>query len=104
MSLEGFQGTWYSLIACFRVVDFSISGKVTNVYGPRNARDKKDFLISLGRLWEGMAIPIGWWEVISTSLPLWRKKKGGRRRLEEECETFRETIEDLRLVDIIPGE
>ena len=32
------------------------------------------------------------------------EKKGGQRRLEEECEVFKDTIEDLVLVNIIPGE
>ena len=32
------------------------------------------------------------------------ENKGGRRRLEEECEVFRDTIEDLALVNITPGE
>ena len=32
------------------------------------------------------------------------EKKGGIHRLEEECETFRETIEHLNLMDIILGE
>ena len=32
------------------------------------------------------------------------EKKSGRHRLEEECEVFKDTIEDLVLVNIIPGE
>ena len=31
------------------------------------------------------------------------EKKGGRHCLEEECNIFRDTIEDLGLVDISPG-
>ena len=31
------------------------------------------------------------------------EKKGGRCCLEEECNLFHETIEDLGLVDITPG-
>ena len=31
------------------------------------------------------------------------EKKGGRRCLEEECDRFRETIEDLDLVEITSG-
>ena len=41
VSLEVFQGTQYSLIANFRVVGFSISWKVTNVYAPQNVGVKK---------------------------------------------------------------
>ena len=52
MSLEGFQGTWYSLSAGFKVVRFPISGIVMNVYGPHYAREKRDFIYSLRRVKE----------------------------------------------------
>ena len=52
------------------------------------------------------SIPFEHWVVggdfnLITSL---EEKKGGRPCLEEECDIFRETIEDLGLVDITPGE
>ena len=50
MSLEGFQGTRYSLSARFKVVGFPISGIVMNVYGPHDAMEKRDFIHSLRRL------------------------------------------------------
>ena len=59
-----------------------------NVYGPHNAWEKRDFLQSLRRLREGM--DNDHWVVggdfnLITSL---EEKKGGRRKLEEECEGF----------------
>ena len=78
---------------------------MTNVYGSQGAGDKRDFLLSLRRLREeGMAnahLVVGGYFKFITSL---EEKKGERRRLEEECETFRETIEDLGLVGIITRE
>ena len=82
---------------------FSISGKVTNFYGPENVGDKKEFLLSLRRLREGMDnahwVVEGDFNLIASL----EEKKGGIHRLEEECETFRETIEHLNLMDIILG-
>ena len=52
MSLEGFEGTRYSLSAGFKVVGFPISGIVMNVYGPHHAREKREFIHSLRRLKE----------------------------------------------------
>ena len=102
--LDGFQGTQYSLSVEFKVVGFPISGMVTNVYGPHHTGEKRDFLHSLKRL--KAEIKNSHWVVggyfnLITSL---EEKKGEICRLEEGSEAFRETIEDLGLMDIIPGE
>ena len=55
----------------------------------------------LGKEWP---MTTGWWDEISISSPLWRKKRGGRHMLEEECKSFIDTIDELVLVDTIPGE
>ena len=104
MILEGFQDNWYSISAKFKVVGFPISGMVMNVYGPHHTGEKREFLYSLRRLKEEIAN--AHWVVggnfnLMTSL---EGKKGGRSRLEEASEAFRETIEYLGLVDIFPGE
>ena len=61
MSIEGFQGTQYSLTIEFMVFAFSILGKVTDFYGPQNVGDKREFLLSLRHLREG--IPNSHWVV-----------------------------------------
>ena len=67
-------------------------------------RDKRDLLFSLRSLWEAMSNfhRIFWGEVkLITTL---KEKKGGRRRLKEEFESFQEIIEELGVIDIILGE
>ena len=67
-------------------------------------RDKRDLLFSLRSLWEAMSnvhrIVGGEVKLITTL----KEKKGGRRRLKEEFESFQEIIEELGVIDIILGE
>ena len=77
---------------------------VTNLYGPHNAEEKRDFIKSLRKIQERMDSKhwvLGGDLNLITSL---EEKKGGQCRLEEECETFRDTIEELRLAYITLGE
>ena len=104
VSLGGFHGNICLLSATFKVVWFSVGGMITNVYGPHNDGDKRDFIKSLWKSQE--RIPNDHWVVggdfnLIASL---EEKKGGQCRMEEECETFWDTIKELGLVDIIPGE
>ena len=104
VNLSGFQGTQNLLTTNFRVVGFPITGMLMNVYGPQSVKDKWDFLGSLRHMRE--RFPNAHWVVggdfnLITSL---EEKKCGRRCLEEECDIFRETIEDLGLVNITAGE
>ena len=104
VSSEGLQGTRYYLSVGFKVEGFPIPRGVTNVYGPHNAGKMRDFHQSLKILREGMANVhwvVGGYFNLMTSL---EEHKGGMCRMEEECETFIETIEELGLVDIIPRE
>ena len=84
------------------MVGFPISG--TNVYGPQKARNKGSFLETLINLRVGQpsvhSVLGGDFNLI-TSL---EEKKGERRCLEEECNLFKDIIDDLGLVDITPGE
>ena len=62
-----------------------------------------DFIQSLRSIheWtEGRNWILGGYFNLITSL---EENKGGRRRLEEECELFRDTIEDFRMVDLMLG-
>ena len=102
VSLSDFQGTRNSISAIFKVIGFPISGLLTNVYGSQHLGDKRSFLKSLSNLRTRM--PLEHWVVggdfnLITSL---EEKKSGRHCLEEECNLFHETIEDLGLVDITP--
>ena len=70
-----------------------MEGVVTNVYGPHNVGDKMDFIKSLRKLQDRMSNyywVVGWDFNLITSL---EEEKGGICRLEDECETFRDTIE-----------
>ena len=103
VSVFYFQGTRNSISAIFKVIGFLILGLLTNVYGPQCLSDKCYFLKTLSNL--KTCMPFEHWVVggdfnLITSL---EEKKGGRCCLEEECNLFRDTIEDLGLLDITPG-
>ena len=85
------------------MIGFPISGLLTNVYGPQCSNDKRNFLKFLSNLKSCMAFEH--WVAGSdfNLITLLEEKKCGRRCLEEECNLFRETIEDLGLVDITLG-
>ena len=103
MYLSGFNGNECFISMEFKVIGFSVEGVVTNVYGFHNAGGKRSFIITLRRIHEeneGRQWVLGGDFNLITSL---EEKKGGRRQLEEECEIFIDTIEELILVDITPG-
>ena len=50
VSLPDFQGTHNSISVIFKVVDFPISGLLTNFYGPQHSGDKRTFLKTLSNL------------------------------------------------------
>ena len=104
VSLTNFQETRNSLSANFKVVGFPIYGLITNVYGPQKAGDKSSFfkyLINLGDLNPSVHWVFGGDFNLVTSL---EEKKGGGRCLEEQCNIFKDTIDDLGIVDITLGE
>ena len=49
-SLGAFQGNRCSLSTEFKVVGFSVEGTIMNVYGPHNAREKREFIKYLQKL------------------------------------------------------
>ena len=94
VSLGGFQGNQCFISTDFKVIGFSVEGVVTNVYGPHNVGENRDFIKSLRKIQERLGSKhwvLGGEFNLITSL---EEKKGGRCRLEEECETFRDTIEE----------
>ena len=104
VNFEGIHGNQCFISTDFKVIGFSLEGVLTNVYRHHNTGEKMSFITVLQKIHEETErrhwILGGDFNLI-TSLD---EKKGGRCWSEEECEIFRDTIEDLRLVDITPSE
>jgi mannosylglycoprotein endo-beta-mannosidase len=98
--MENFFATKWSITAAYRGIGSNKPGYLTNVYGPANPRDRKDFLRSLHHI-SILKQHDNW--LIGGDFNIIRnleEKKGGSRRLERDSEIFNSLIDDLHLVDI----
>ena len=81
VSLSGFNGNHWFISAEFGVINFSVTGILTNVYGPHILGEKISFIDSLRHIHEKIEgnhwILSGDFNVIASS----EEKKGGRQRL-----------------------
>jgi hypothetical protein len=89
----------WTISAEYREIGSDKEGIITNVYGPQLQQDKQNFLQSLRglrTLQEDIVGFLGGDFNMITSL----EEKKGVSRLEHDYEEFKETIEDLGLIDI----